>query len=76
MQYASKCGLCVCCADILQIYHPNIDTDGKVCLNILRADWMPVLNLGSVVFGLLTLFLVITRARRCCEFDVRACVCF
>jgi len=39
------------------IYHPNIDWDGKVCLNILRADWMPVLNLGSVVFGLVTLFL-------------------
>jgi len=39
------------------IYHPNIDWDGHVCLNILRADWMPVLNLGAVVFGLVTLFL-------------------
>jgi len=39
------------------IYHPNIDWEGHVCLNILRADWMPVLNLGSVVFGLVTLFL-------------------
>jgi len=39
------------------IYHPNIDYDGHVCLNILRAEWMPVLNLGAVVFGLLTLFL-------------------
>jgi len=39
------------------IYHPNIDYEGKVCLNILRADWMPVLNLGAVVFGLVTLFL-------------------
>lgn len=39
------------------IYHPNIDWEGKVCLNILRADWMPVLNLGAVVFGLVTLFL-------------------
>ncbi len=40
------------------VYHPNIDWEGHVCLNILRADWMPVLNLGSVLFGLLTLFLV------------------
>eukprot|EP01087_Luapelamoeba_hula_P005322 TRINITY_DN15401_c0_g1_i1.p1 TRINITY_DN15401_c0_g1~~TRINITY_DN15401_c0_g1_i1.p1 ORF type:complete len:212 (-),score=34.04 TRINITY_DN15401_c0_g1_i1:172-807(-) len=39
------------------IYHPNIDTEGHVCLNILRAEWMPVLSLGSVVFGLMTLFL-------------------
>jgi len=39
------------------IYHPNIDWEGHVCLNILRADWMPVLNLGAVVFGLMTLFL-------------------
>jgi len=39
------------------IYHPNIDWEGHVCLNILRADWMPVLNLGSVIFGIMTLFL-------------------
>lgn len=39
------------------LYHPNIDWEGHVCLNILRADWMPVLNLGSVVFGLMYLFL-------------------
>jgi ubiquitin-conjugating enzyme E2 M len=39
------------------VYHPNIDWEGHVCLNILRADWMPVLNLGSVLFGLMTLFL-------------------
>jgi len=39
------------------LYHPNIDWEGHVCLNILRADWMPVLNLGSVLFGLVTLFL-------------------
>jgi ubiquitin-conjugating enzyme E2 M len=39
------------------VYHPNIDWEGHVCLNILREDWMPVLNLGSVIFGLMTLFL-------------------
>jgi len=39
------------------VYHPNIDWEGHVCLNILRADWMPVLSLGSVLFGLMTLFL-------------------
>jgi len=39
------------------IYHPNIDWEGHVCLNILRADWKPVLTLSSVLFGLMTLFL-------------------
>ncbi|CZT45278.1 probable NEDD8-conjugating enzyme Ubc12 [Rhynchosporium secalis] len=40
-----------------KIYHPNIDLEGNVCLNILREDWKPVLNLQSVVVGLQFLFL-------------------
>jgi len=40
-----------------QVYHPNIDLDGNVCLNILREDWKPVLNLNSVIYGLQFLFL-------------------
>ena len=39
------------------VYHPNIDTDGNVCLNILRADWKPVLDIGNVIMGLIFLFL-------------------
>ncbi|KAK7220664.1 hypothetical protein V2G26_008667 [Clonostachys chloroleuca] len=40
-----------------KIYHPNIDVGGKVCLNILREDWKPVLNLNAVIVGLQFLFL-------------------
>jgi len=40
-----------------KIYHPNIDIEGKVCLNILREDWKPVLNLNAVIVGLQFLFL-------------------
>lgn len=40
-----------------RVYHPNIDLDGNVCLNILRQDWKPVLTLSSVLYGLQLLFL-------------------
>ncbi|OAG39887.1 chitin synthase 3 [Fonsecaea monophora] len=40
-----------------KIYHPNIDLDGNVCLNILREDWKPVLNLNAVIVGMQFLFL-------------------
>lgn len=38
------------------IYHPNIDQEGNVCLNILREDWKPVLTINSIIYGLLYLF--------------------
>eukprot|EP00992_Anisonema_acinus_P007514 TRINITY_DN3362_c0_g1_i1.p1 TRINITY_DN3362_c0_g1~~TRINITY_DN3362_c0_g1_i1.p1 ORF type:complete len:174 (-),score=29.64 TRINITY_DN3362_c0_g1_i1:101-622(-) len=40
-----------------KVYHPNIDEDGKVCLNILRADWKPVLTIKAVIYGLELLFI-------------------
>ena len=43
---------------ITKIYHPNIDKEGHICLNILREDWRPVLNLQSIITGLIFLFLV------------------
>lgn len=39
-----------------KVYHPNIDVQGNVCLNILRADWKPVLSVNAVNYGLLLLF--------------------
>lgn len=38
------------------VYHPNIDQEGNVCLNILREDWKPVLTISSIIYGLLHLF--------------------
>mmetsp|Transcript_9922 Transcript_9922/g.26383 ORF Transcript_9922/g.26383 Transcript_9922/m.26383 type:complete len:182 (-) Transcript_9922:129-674(-) len=40
-----------------KVYHPNIDLEGNVCLNILRQDWKPVLTLNSVLYGVQLLFL-------------------
>lgn len=39
-----------------KIYHPNIDLKGNVCLNILREDWKPVLDINAVIYGLIHLF--------------------
>jgi ubiquitin-conjugating enzyme E2 M len=30
---------------------------GNVCLNILRADWKPVLGINTVILGLIFLFI-------------------
>jgi ubiquitin-conjugating enzyme E2 M len=38
------------------IYHPNIDRNGAVCLNILRKDWMPINTMNMVALGCLFLF--------------------
>eukprot|EP00243_Klebsormidium_subtile_P002748 TRINITY_DN15548_c0_g1_i1.p1 TRINITY_DN15548_c0_g1~~TRINITY_DN15548_c0_g1_i1.p1 ORF type:complete len:184 (-),score=21.74 TRINITY_DN15548_c0_g1_i1:174-725(-) len=40
-----------------KVYHPNIDLEGNVCLNILREDWKPVLSISSIIYGLQYLFL-------------------
>ena len=40
-----------------RVYHPNIDLEGNVCLNILREDWKPVLTVNSVIYGVQFLFL-------------------
>ncbi|KAF3953999.1 hypothetical protein CMV_020606 [Castanea mollissima] len=39
-----------------KVYHPNIDLEGNVCLNILREDWKPVLNINTIIYGLFHLF--------------------
>eukprot|EP01024_Parvocaulis_polyphysoides_P053080 TRINITY_DN5275_c0_g1_i1.p2 TRINITY_DN5275_c0_g1~~TRINITY_DN5275_c0_g1_i1.p2 ORF type:complete len:183 (-),score=20.85 TRINITY_DN5275_c0_g1_i1:326-874(-) len=42
---------------LTKVYHPNIDLEGNICLNILREDWKPVLNINQILWGLQYLFL-------------------
>eukprot|EP01029_Cantina_marsupialis_P028034 TRINITY_DN774353_c0_g1_i1.p1 TRINITY_DN774353_c0_g1~~TRINITY_DN774353_c0_g1_i1.p1 ORF type:complete len:201 (-),score=56.45 TRINITY_DN774353_c0_g1_i1:232-834(-) len=39
-----------------KIYHPNIDLDGNVCLNILRDEWKPIFDINHIMYGLIHLF--------------------
>jgi len=41
------------CVD--KVYHPNIDLEGKVCVNVLR-PWKPTYSVQIVLFGILFLF--------------------
>lgn len=38
--------------DECKIYHPNIDYQGNVCLDLLRKEWKPVYTLENIVVGL------------------------
>lgn len=39
------------------IFHPNIDAEGHVCLNIVREDWRPIFSVSVVILGLYDLLL-------------------
>lgn len=41
---------------LTKIYHPNIDFQGNVCLNILKEDWKPILTIATCVAGVYYLF--------------------
>lgn len=39
-----------------RVWHPNIDVNGNVCLNLLKKDWKPMCSITQVFFGLYFLF--------------------
>ncbi|ELA40999.1 uncharacterized protein VICG_01958 [Vittaforma corneae ATCC 50505] len=39
-----------------KVFHPNIDSEGHVCLKVLREGWMPTYDLNSIIISLLCSF--------------------
>jgi ubiquitin-protein ligase len=38
-----------------KIFHPNISTDGQICLDVLKDKWSPIFTLRTILISILSL---------------------